>query len=192
MIVNRLKLVMETLITLTQCNFVLGRQIIDNIIIGQEMFHTMRHKNRETRYMVIKVDLKKAFGRLRWPFIRETLLEANLPQLMVDTIMNCWSLACIVYCYVERSKNITIYTFSWSKTGRPAFPYLFVLCIERLNHLIEDMVYKGAWKLVLASGGGPPLSNLFFADDLILFGEASIEQAKVMKYCLDLFYSASG
>ena len=93
MIVNRLKLVMETLIASTQCNFVPGRQITDNIIIGQEMLHTMRRKNRERGYMAIKVDLKKAYDRLRWPFIRETLLEANLPQLTVDTIMNCLSLA---------------------------------------------------------------------------------------------------
>ena len=56
---NRLKLVMETLVAPTQCNFVPGRQITDNIIIVQEMLHTMRRKSR-TGYMAIKVDLEKA------------------------------------------------------------------------------------------------------------------------------------
>lgn len=35
-------------------------------------------------------------------------------------------------------------------------------------------------------------SNLAFADDLILFCEASVKQAKVMKECLDRFSEASG
>lgn len=79
MIVNRLKLVMETLVAPTQCSFVPGRQITDNIIIVQEMLHPMHRKSGETGYLAIKVDLEKAYDRLRWPHIRETLLEANLP-----------------------------------------------------------------------------------------------------------------
>ena len=39
--------------------------------------------------MAIKIDLEKAYDRIRWPFIRETLQEARLPQVMVEVIMNC-------------------------------------------------------------------------------------------------------
>ncbi|CAL2229042.1 unnamed protein product [Prunus armeniaca] len=39
---------------------------------------------------------------------------------------------------------------------------------------------------------GPAISHLFFYDDLVLFAEASANQAKIMKSCLDLFCSASG
>lgn len=38
---------------------------------------------------------------------------------------------------------------------------------------------------------GPEVTHLMFADDLILFGEASGEQAAVMKSCLDLFCMCS-
>lgn len=34
-------------------------------------------------------------------------------------------------------------------------------------------------------------SHIFFADDLILFGEANLKQANVMRRCLDLFCSLS-
>jgi len=55
------------------------------------------------------------------------------------------------------------------------------------------MVINGAWKPIYVSRvGHPPLANLFFVDDLILFGEATVEQAKVIKCCLELFYLASG
>ena len=46
-------------------------------------------------------------------------------------------------------------------------------------------------KPVFVSKNGPPLSNLFFTDDLILFGEASSAQASVIKGCLNRFCEAS-
>lgn len=43
------------------------------------------------------------------------------------------------------------------------------------------------WKPVKASKSGPFLSHLFFADDLVLFAEASIEQVQVISQCLEAF-----
>ncbi|CAL9017991.1 unnamed protein product [Prunus brigantina] len=67
-----------------------------------------------------------------------------------------------------------------------------VLCMEKLSHIINDHVSSRTWKSVKVARNGPAISHLFFADDLILFGEASINQAKLMKHCLDLFCGASG
>ncbi|BFG18451.1 hypothetical protein CerSpe_047250 [Prunus speciosa] len=58
--------------------------------------------------------------------------------------------------------------------------------------IINDHVSSGTWKSVNVARNGPAISHLFSADDLILFGEASIHQAKLMKHCLDLFCGASG
>ena len=41
--------------------------------------------------MTIKVDLEKAYDKLEWSFILETLLKANLHSDLVDLIMNCVS-----------------------------------------------------------------------------------------------------
>lgn len=48
------------------------------------------------------------------------------------------------------------------------------------------------WKPIVLSKDGPPITHLFFADDLLLFGEASLAQMNVMITCLDDFCSASG
>jgi len=91
-IVTRLKPILDKLVAPTQSSFVPGRQISNNIIIVQEMLHSMRQKKGSTGHMAIKIDLEKSYDRLRWPFIRETLLEAILPQKLVDVSLNCISL----------------------------------------------------------------------------------------------------
>ena len=64
-IVNRLKPILAKLIAPTQSSFVPGRQISDNIIIVQEMLHSMRQKKGSTGHIAIKIDLEKAYNRLR-------------------------------------------------------------------------------------------------------------------------------
>ena len=50
---------------------------------------------------------------------------------------------------------------------------------------------EGSWKPIQANRGGPHITSLFFADDLTLFGEANVVQARVMKSWLDHFCVAS-
>ncbi|CAN1826458.1 Putative ribonuclease H protein At1g65750 [Linum perenne] len=64
--------------------------------------------------------------------------------------------------------------------------------MERLSHLIEEQVRLGNWRPITLSPGGPKLSHLFYADDLILLSEASSSQAGVILNCLDDFCGASG
>lgn len=71
-------------------------------------------------------------------------------------------------------------------------PYLFVLCMERLGHLIQDKLQNKSWHPILLSKKGPPLSHLFFADDLFHFAEASMEQAHLIQDVLQDFCTSSG
>ncbi|CAN1147309.1 Putative ribonuclease H protein At1g65750 [Linum perenne] len=64
--------------------------------------------------------------------------------------------------------------------------------MERLSHLIDEAVSEGSWLPISLSPGGPELSHLFYANDLILFGAGSIDQAKVITKCLDRFCASSG
>lgn len=69
---------------------------------------------------------------------------------------------------------------------------MFVLCLKHLFHLIslaEDHLF---WKPIQLARGGPKISHLAFADDLLLFVEASLDQVEVIKTILDLFCNSSG
>lgn len=78
------------------------------------------------------------------------------------------------------------------RQGDPLSPYLFVLCIEVLGHQIKESVSKGRWRGVKLSQSSIAISHMFFADDLILFGEASIAQAKTMASIMEDFRHDSG
>lgn len=68
--------IMHHIISPMQSIFVPGRQISDNVVIYQEVLHAMRRKKGKAGYMVVKTDFEKAYNRLSWDFIRDTLQEA--------------------------------------------------------------------------------------------------------------------
>ena len=47
--------------------------------------------------------------------------------------------------------------------------------METLSQHIEELVATKQWKPVPVCRGGPEISSLLFADDIILFAEASEE-----------------
>lgn len=64
--------------------------------------------------------------------------------------------------------------------------------MERLCHLIKESIEKKRWKPFNLSRGGPKLSHICFADDLILFSEASVAQVRAIRGVLETFCTASG
>ncbi|XP_057432959.1 uncharacterized protein LOC130725784 [Lotus japonicus] len=191
MITNRLRRIMGELVAPNQCSFVPGRHSSDNIVIAQEVFHSMRFLKRRLGWIAIKVDLEKAYDRLKWPFLLETLQLIGLDDHFCNLIMSCVS-SCRFQVSFNGGRSSTFSPQRGLRQGDPLSPYLFVLCMERLAHSIGDAVGSGAWKPIKLSRNGPPISHLFFADDLLLFGEATVDQMECIMGCLNAFCSASG
>jgi len=63
--------------------------------------------------------------------------------------------------------------------------------MEKLSLSIQQKVLSGIWKPIQVSKGGPELSYILFADDGMLFCEASTKQVKVVMDTLEEFCSAS-
>lgn len=64
---------------------------MDNAIIVQELIHTMDKKKGKTGVMAIKLDLEKAYDRLEWGFIRDTLKLFRFPSHLTSLIISCVS-----------------------------------------------------------------------------------------------------
>lgn len=185
-IVARLRPLMSTLISPNQVSFVPGRQITDNILVAQELMHKFKNSKGRKGFIAWKVDLSKAYDRLNWNFIRFVLNEIGLPSMLSQLIMSCVSTVRYQVCVNGELTD----SFTPTSSIRQRDP-LSPLVHWETSHIIFDSVRRKKWKPVKSSQSGPLVSHLFFAYDLILFTEASTQQARVMKDCLEKFYRAS-
>ncbi|CAN1177927.1 LINE-1 retrotransposable element ORF2 protein [Linum perenne] len=190
-IANRLKGFMGGLTHPSQTSFVPGRHITDNILIVQEVVHSLSRRKGKNASMVIKVDLSKAYDKIEWSFVRDTLEHVDLPHNLIEVIMKCVSSPTFQILWNGCCSD------SFSPTrglrqGCPLSPYLFTLCMERLSRMISEAVISGTWKPVKLVRNGVPLSHVFFADDLVFMGQASCEQAAVILDIVNRFCVVSG
>ena len=190
-VANRLKCFMPKLIGPMQSSFVPGRHITDNIIIAQEAFFSMNRKKGKVGWMAIKVDLEKEYDRLNWGFIEDTLKDVGIPIKMLSVIMRCISSSSMRLLWNGQPTEEFVPSRG-IRQGDPLSPYIFVLCMERLAHLISTKVQNGEWKPLTVAKKAPKLSHLFFADDLVLFAKASLDQVAVISKVLDNFCAFSG
>ena len=136
----------------------------------------MNKKKGNSRFMKIKLDLEKAFDRLNWNFIRNTLLEMRLPQLMVEVIILCIS-SCLMQILWNGELQIVFILPEASDKGNPLSPCIFKVSIEQLSQLIEEMVRVGDRRPLQVCKNGPQISSLFFTNDIVFFAEATEAQA---------------
>ena len=88
------------------------------------------------------MDLEKAYDNISWDFLRETLREFGFPMMTVNLILNCVTSNSLSLLWNgERVENII--PTRRLRQEDPLSPYLFVLCLEKLGHLIWDKVSSG-------------------------------------------------
>lgn len=92
---NRLKEILKDIISPSRVSFIHGRQAIGNVVIFQEIIHSLRHIKARRGGMMAKIDLEKAYDIMEWTFMEETLIDASLPKGMINVII---ILICLSHC----------------------------------------------------------------------------------------------
>ena len=146
-VVHRLKPLMPFLIKPNQSSFVAGRQISGNITIGQELVHTMTNKKGHKGKMVIKLDLAKAYDRLRWGFIHDTLIDVGMPENLRKVIMDSITTVSMQVLWNGRPTE-SFKPMRGVRQGDHLSPYIFVLCLERFLQQISQLVQEKKWRLI--------------------------------------------
>lgn len=145
-IMGRIKPLISKLISPVQMAFVPGRRGIDNVMIVQELFSTLDRKKGNEGYMSIKVDLEKAYDRLEWSFTHQVLIAFQFPQNIIKLIMSCITTSKVSILF--NGGALEAFTPSRGiRQGDPISPYLFILCMEYLGHLIEKKCVEGVGNL---------------------------------------------
>ncbi|XP_073037131.1 uncharacterized protein [Primulina eburnea] len=179
---SRLRAVAERLISLNQSGFVPGRMISDNILLAQELTHSLTLPTRGGN-VILKLDMAKAYDRVQWPFLFAVLRHFGFSEQVVALVS-----ACISHCHFSVNINGSLSGFFGStrglRQGDPLSPLLFILGAEYLSRGLDrlylrhpDMRYRSSCDLLI--------SHLAYADDIIIFANGG---SRGMQRLLDFLH----
>ncbi|KAL2228524.1 UNVERIFIED_CONTAM: hypothetical protein Sindi_1832100 [Sesamum indicum] len=190
LIVQRLSVVLDKIISPCQGAFIPGRSIGDNILLAQELL-TGYNQVRLPPRCTLKVDIRKAYNTVEWDFLLAVLQFFGFSQTFTR-----WIEECVTTAAFSIGLNGNLHGFFSGarglRQGDPPSPYLFVLIMEVLHlglmQLIEqDLQFSYHWKCEPAK-----VFQLGFADDLLLFCRADLNSLRILKRGLGRFAEWSG
>lgn len=137
-----------------------------------------------------KIDLSKAYDWVEWIYLKEIMLRLGFDARWVNLIMNCISFSS--FSVLINGDQIGNFTSSRGlRQGDLLSPYLFLLVVEGLSHLLLDANSRGSLSGVSVSNG-PIVSHLLFADDSLIFCKTNEPKLVVLKNLLKVYEVASG
>ncbi|XP_031107295.1 uncharacterized protein LOC116011981 [Ipomoea triloba] len=161
---NRLREVLQSVISSAQSAFIPGRSIVDNVLIAFESVHSMyRMKRGIGGYGDLKVDMTKAYDRVELGFLGRVMLQMGFSERWVHLMTECVS------------------TVRYN-----------VLVEKSLSEMLWVSEEDGGLHGVSVAREAPTISHLFFADDCLFFFRANNLEVGCVKEILREYGSASG
>ncbi|XP_027343162.1 uncharacterized protein LOC113855733 [Abrus precatorius] len=146
LLTNRLKEVMNSIISEQQSAFISGRNMLDSVLVANEVFEYVRRHNK--RCFVLKFDYEKAYDLVEWGYILFMLCSFGFSEKWV---------------HIGRGLKQGIF-----------LPFFFLAAAEGLGVLIRKAVAYELFFGVKIVVGVPDIFLLQFADDILIMGDASI------------------
>ena len=176
----------STLILSAQTAFQRSKCIHDSFLYVQNAVRALHR--RKTPALLLKLDIAKAFDSISWEYIFELLQKMGFPARWRDWIALLLSTSSSS-CLLNGSPGASIMHRRGLRQGDPLSPYLFLLAAEGLSCLLK----AGAGvRGITVAPNAPEVNHLLFADDSLLFFEATDASATRIEELLRIYCNASG
>jgi hypothetical protein len=186
LLANRLKPMLDKIISPFQTAFVPGRLIQDNSILAHEMLHTLQSKRGRGGLMAINIDMEKAFDKMEWSFLFSILNKLGFHAKWINWIRLCISTSSFSillngssFGHIKPARSL--------RQGDPLSPFHFIIGTEVISRLLHQSLC--GFKI---SRSCDPINHMLFADDLVIFTSATSSEAGIIKSCLAKYSSWSG
>lgn len=158
---DRLKRVIKEVIHPDQVGFVPGREGKDNGI--KTLMVTQIMKDREAPGLLLSIDAEKAFDRVDWGFMWNTLEELGIGNKMIKKIRALYTHP-MARVKINGTLSEAIELKNGTRQGCPLSPLLFVLTLEPLLATIRHSPDISGIKI-----GEDEYKIAAFADDVLLY-----------------------
>ena len=189
---NRIKRIMDKVISKSQNAFVEGRQILDAVLIANELMDSSLR--RKKCGLVCKLDFEKAYYSISWEFLYQVLGRMGFGSRWLSWMKWCISIASFSVL-INGSPAGFFPSSRGLRQGDPLSPYLFVISMEALSCMINRAVvrnYLSSSRVANGRGEDLSISHLLYADDTLIFCEADLDQLKFLSWILMWFEAMSG
>lgn len=186
---HRLMPNMELLVDMSQSGFILGRHLSVNVLLSTELINGYGRKYM-TPGCKIKIEMKKAYVTIEWPFLRDMLQGLGFPFRFVEWIMHC--ITTINYSISFNGSSITSFKAGKElRQGDLLSSFLFALCLEYLSRSFKALYCNRGFRFHPRCKRSK-ITHLAFANDLLLFSYGDLNSISVMWVIFTNFSSVSG
>jgi hypothetical protein len=189
---NRLKGVLDKLISESQNAFVGGRKILDSVLIANECLDS-RLKSRIPG-VICKLDIEKAYDHVNWSCLLHLLERMGFGRRWRLWIESC--ISSVQFSVLVNGSPEGFFSCSRGlRQGDPLSPLLFLLVMEVLSRMLRKVEEEGLIRGFRAGSNaaeGLCISHLLYADDTILFCDANVDQLVYVRMVLTCFEAVTG
>ncbi|KAJ9567589.1 hypothetical protein OSB04_003555 [Centaurea solstitialis] len=186
---ERLKDVLDSVISSSQSAFIKGRNILDGPLMVNEIISWSKKKRKQT--LIFKADFAKAFDTLNWNFLDNVLLQMGFGirwRACVKGLISTAKSSVLINGVPTKEFRVE----KGVRQGDPLAPFLFILAAEGLNVAFKEAQRANIFKGIRLDDSIEELSILQFADDAIIMGEWDPLNAKNLIRILKCFELCSG
>ena len=157
----------------------------------REVIHSFNTPNFKQKAFLLKADVNKAFDTVRWKFVEAAMRAVNIPDRVVKIVMNAMASSRVTIQINGQGSGFLSPTRGL-RQGCPLSPYLYILAMEFLTKHIQMALNQGDIKGVRIATSAPQLTNIMYADDLMILGQADTREIGCIKMLLEEFAKYSG
>lgn len=185
---GRLKQVLGNIISEGQGAFLLGRHILEGVVVVNEVLDLAKRKKR--RCLALKVDFEKTYHSVTWSFIDYMLMRLGFNSTWRKWMSGCYT-ANSISVLVNGSPTNEFFASRGIIQGDPLAPFLFIVATEGLAGLTRKAEQSGSFKGFKVHDE-LSVSLLQFADDTMIFCDGSESNLWSLKAILRSFELVSG
>jgi len=140
---------------------------------------------------MIKLDLAKTYDKLGWEYLQRILKAYGFDDRWIEWIMSMISTPSMSIL-LNGTLTETFKPSRGLRQGDPLSPFLFIIVVDGLGRLIKARVNNGKLKGLRLWGEDLTITHQQFVDDVIMYSQANLTEAKKLVEILKEFTKASG